>query len=72
LENPEKILARTKQPILEPTEACERSGIYKGCVFPTGNVIHDGTLYVYYGAADTYVCVATAALDEFLNDLVAE
>jgi len=72
LENPEKILARTKQPILEPTEACERSGIYKGCVFPTGNVIHDGTLYVYYGAADTYVCVATAELDEFLNDLVAE
>ena len=69
LENPEKIIARTKDPILEPEEECEISGIYSGCVFPTGNVIVDGTLYVYYGAADKYVCVATADIKEFVDYL---
>ncbi|MCK7487522.1 MAG: hypothetical protein MZU97_19935 [Bacillus subtilis] len=60
LNDPRKILARTKEPIMVPEFDFEVKGFYNGCVFPTGNVVKDGVLYVYYGAADKYVCVATA------------
>ena len=46
---------------------CEINGYYKGCVFPTGNVIVDNTLYVYYGAADKYVCMATCDVKELIQ-----
>ena len=39
------------------------------CVCPTGNVVVDGVLYVYYGGADKYVGVATCRLEELLNYL---
>ena len=68
LNNPLKIIARTKEPILEPKK--EEGSIYSGCVFPTGNVVVDGTLYVYYGINDKYIGVATVNLDEFINDLL--
>lgn len=66
LENPLKILGRTKEFILEPEGPLELDGFYKGCVFPTGNVIIDDILYVYYGAGDRYVNLATCNV----NDLV--
>lgn len=69
-EDPTKVLARTPEPILEPEEPYEMSGFYNGCVFPTGNVLVDGTLYVYYGAADKYVGVATCAWDDLLKYLL--
>lgn len=75
LENPEKILARTKTPILEPEYDFEKIGIYSkggGCVFPTGNCIVNDTLYVYYGAADKNIGVATCNINELLDFLVNE
>ena len=60
LNDPRKILARTKDFIMEPEFSYELEGIYEGCVFPTGNVVKDGVLYVYYGCADKYVALATA------------
>lgn len=69
LEDPTKIIGRTKQPILEPEFDYEINGFYKGCVFPTGNVIVDNTLFVYYGGADKYVGVATCSLSELLDHL---
>ncbi len=72
LENPEKIIARTKDFIMEPDLPYELEGYYNACVFPTGNVIVDGTLYVYYGAADKYVCAASANFDELINYMMLE
>lgn len=72
LNNPLKVLARTPEPILEPEYDFEMNGIYNGCVFPTGNVLLDGTLYVYYGAADKYVGVATCKVEELLNHLLSD
>lgn len=69
IDNPEKILAVTKDFIMEPSEEYETKGFYDGCVFPTGNVIVDDTLYVYYGAADIYCGVATCKVDELLDEL---
>lgn len=72
LDDPTKILARTKDFIMEPEFDYETKGYYNGCVFPTGNVVVEDTLYVYYGAADHFVCVATCCFSELINQLLVE
>ena len=72
LSDPRKILAKTKTPLMEPTFAYETEGYYNGCVFPTGNVIKDGVLYVYYGAADHYIGLATCSVRELIAYLLKE
>lgn len=67
--DPEKILARCTEPILEPDEHYENEGLKAGVVYVCGAVIKDETLFVYYGGADTTVAVATAPLGEFLDQL---
>jgi len=69
LDEPTKILARTKEPILEPDREFEKRGIVPNVVFPTGATIDDGDLLVYYGGADRVTCLAKAPLVEFLDDL---
>lgn len=71
-DNPLKIIAKSPSPILCPEEPYETKGLYNGCVFPVGNVVVDGTLYVYYGAADKYVGVATCPLQMLLDYLLDE
>lgn len=66
-DNPTKILYRTKDFLAEPELEFETNGYYTGCVFPTGICNVNGTLYVYYGAADKYVCVATINEKELLD-----
>ena len=68
-EDPLKVLARTPEPILEPEYDYETKGFYNGCVFPVGNAVKDGTLFVYYGCADRYVGAATADLCQLLEFL---
>lgn len=72
LNDPRKIIARTKDYLMEPEHDYETCGIYEGCVFPTGTVVKDGTLYIYYGTADTYIGLATANFDELINYLMTE
>jgi beta-1,2-mannobiose phosphorylase / 1,2-beta-oligomannan phosphorylase len=72
LNDPTKVLGRTKKWIMEPEHSYEIYGLYKGCVFPTGNMIIDNTLYVYYGAADKYVGVATANVNELINYILED
>lgn len=72
LKDPRKIIARTKDFIMQPDQPFEFEGFYEGCVFPTGNVVKDGTLYVYYGCADKYVGLATANFEELLQYLLTE
>ena len=71
LDDPAKVLHRTPDWIMQPEEPYEIDGYYKGCVFPCGKVVIDGTLFVYYGAADKYVAVATCSLDELLDHLLS-
>lgn len=69
LKDPTKILSRSKEPILEPDEIYENDGFKAGVVYASGAVIKGGKIFVYYGGADNYVCVAYADCEEFLNDL---
>ena len=69
LEEPWKILHRSPDWLMEPDQYYEIEGRYRGVVFPCGNVVIEGTLFVYYGGADQYVGVATCPLDELLDHL---
>ena len=69
LDNPLKVLGRTKEPILEPEREFEKYGVVPNVVFPDGAIVRDGELVVYYGGADKVSCVARASLNEFLDEL---
>ena len=69
LKDPTKVLHRTNQPILEPVEWYENRGHKAGVAYPCGAVVIDDQLFVYYGGADTVVCVATADLEKFISAL---
>ncbi len=71
-DNPLKVIARTKNYIMEPDQPFELEGIYNGCVFPTGTVVKEGILYVYYGCADKYVGLATANFEELLEEIMKD
>ncbi len=66
-EHPEQVLYRSKEHILAPKEDYERFGKVPNVVFSCGNIVLDGKLFIYYGAADTVVCVATIGLDNLLS-----
>lgn len=69
LDDPTKELYRSKSPILEPEEHYENCGNKWGVVFACGAVIKDDQVFVYYGGADKFVCVATIPLQQLLDDL---
>jgi len=68
-EDPTKILHRSLEPILEPDQEYENSGLKGGVVYACGATVRNGILHVYYGGADTVLCVATAPLSVFLEML---
>ncbi len=70
LADPQIIIARSPAPVLEPEEHYENNGYKWGVVFVCGAVVKNGTLFVYYGASDKTLAVATASLPSFLNDLL--
>jgi predicted GH43/DUF377 family glycosyl hydrolase len=67
LDHPERVLYRSKEFILAPREDYERFGKVPNVIFSCGNVVLDNRLFVYYGGADSVLCVATKSLDELLS-----
>lgn len=56
-ENPSKVISRTPEPIMVPTEPYEREGFVNNVVFPTAVVEQDDQYLVYGGAADENLTV---------------
>ncbi len=68
LDNPAKVLCRSAVPILTPREYYERVGDVGNVVFSCGMIAQDdGRLYIYYGAADTCICLGFAYIDELVD-----
>lgn len=65
-QNPEKILYRSKEPILQPIKDYERKGQVPNVVFTCGAVVKGKKLLVYYGGADTVIGVASSDISKFL------
>ncbi|MCK4982359.1 MAG: glycoside hydrolase family 130 protein [Victivallaceae bacterium] len=69
LNNPDKILGMVKSHILTPLEPHEQCGRVPNVVFPCGAIpdYDKDQIRVYYGAADTYICLATGSLSELVD-----
>ncbi len=69
LKNPLKVLGRLKEPLFSPKASWEKSGVTNNVVFPTGAVVRDKRLYIYYGAADKLIAARSIDLAELLTEL---
>jgi predicted GH43/DUF377 family glycosyl hydrolase len=72
INDPTKMLGRTKGPILAPEESYELAGYVSNVIFPTGALVRKDKLSIYYGAADTTTCVAYISLKDLLGSMYFE
>ncbi|MFH1688972.1 MAG: glycoside hydrolase family 130 protein [Candidatus Eisenbacteria bacterium] len=76
LDDPSRVLARSRNNMLEPREPYEMTGQVPNVIFPSGMIVEEcdvegfadpeSKALIYYGAADTSVCLATASVGELL------
>jgi predicted GH43/DUF377 family glycosyl hydrolase len=70
-DHPDRVIVRGNEWVFGPHASYERQGDVPDVVFPCGWILRDDgdTLDMYYGAADSVICVATARLHELLDHL---
>jgi beta-1,4-mannooligosaccharide/beta-1,4-mannosyl-N-acetylglucosamine phosphorylase len=69
LEEPWRVVGMSRMPLLVPEKPYnyELRGFRGSVIFPGGMVLEDdGEVKIYYGAADTVECLATARLEDLL------
>jgi len=66
LKEPHRLIARARRWLLSPQEGYERTGDAPNVVFSCGGIVREGKLWMYYGAADSCICLATAKLSDIL------
>lgn len=67
IDDPSVVIGRSVAPVLSPREDYERIGDVGNVVFACGAVVEpDGEVKIYYGAADTAICVASCQLEELI------
>jgi len=64
LNDPSKVIARQREPILEPELDWEVNGLIPNVVFSCGTVEANDMYHVYYGGADTHIGVAVIEKDK--------
>lgn len=68
LENPSKLIRRSKNYVLSPEKDYEMIGGVPNVVFTCGAIREDNDeVKIYYGAADTSICLATAKLSDLVE-----
>ena len=70
LENPSKEIARLPHALFKPELEYEVEGYVHNVVFPTGTALFDDKLYIYYGAADDQIAVASVSLKDLITELL--
>lgn len=70
LENPLKEITRLPYPLFRPEEDWELTGEVNNVCFPTGAVLFDDTLYIYYGAADERIACASLSFSALVQELL--
>lgn len=67
LENPNIVLARSWDPILEPQFDHEKNGFFGNVVFSNGHIQQGDNILLYYGASDQVICGASFHVEEILD-----
>ena len=68
-DDPLKVIGRLENPLFSPEEKWEKTGNVDNIVFPTGAVVRNGRLYIYYGAADKLIAAKSVDLTELMAEL---
>lgn len=68
-DEPQRIIRRSRGPILTPEARYEREGFFANVVFSCGVVQHGDLLRIYYGAADESIALAEVSTQALLTDL---
>lgn len=71
LANPKKEIARLPYPLFYPELEWEIKGEVNNVCFPTASIVEDDTLFIYYGAADERIAVASLSLRQLLQELIS-
>jgi len=69
LYTPKKEISRLPYPLFSPEKEWELKGEVNNVCFPSGAILEDDTLYIYYGAADERIAVASLSMGELLTKL---
>ncbi len=69
LDDPSKIIARSKEPIMEPIMKYEQTGFFGNVVFTNGHYVEGDKITIYYGASDEVICGAIFSVSRILNSL---
>lgn len=69
LQDPMKILAKSKEPLLEPKADYELNGFFGNVVFTCGCIVERNQVEIYYGAADDKICRADISIDDLYRHL---
>ena len=70
LKNPTKIIARSVEPLMQPTAPYELTGFFGNVVFTNGHIVNGDEIIMYYGASDEVICGATFSIKRILDDLL--
>ncbi len=68
-ENPAIVVYRSDEPIFEPEEDYEKVGLTPNVVFTCGVIERDNQFFIYYGAADKVIGLATIGKEELLAEI---
>lgn len=67
--DPRKVIGHLKEPLFSPKRKWEQIGAVNNVVFPTGTAVFDDKLYIYYGAADKRIAVASVRLESLVEEM---
>lgn len=70
LNNPFLEISRLPYVLFKPEETWELMGEVNNVCFPTGTLLVDDTLFIYYGAADTQIACASLSLSALIEELI--
>ncbi len=66
-DDPARVISRCAHPVLGPEAPYERVGNGLNVVFTCGALVREGTVWLYYGAADSCVALAHVRLDDLVE-----
>jgi predicted GH43/DUF377 family glycosyl hydrolase len=67
LNEPHQLIGRARRWLLGPSEQYERTGDAPNVIFSCGGFVREGVLWLYYGAADSCICLARGKVSEILE-----
>lgn len=70
LHDPRRVIGRLKEPLFSPSTEWEKVGVVGNVVFPTGAIVQNDKLTVYYGAADRVIGAKSMSLSGLIQALM--